>query len=255
MLRALRDKRILITREENQSKPFADLVADLGGVPIVIPLLKITCRHYKGDPHLLEQLSNYQWIIFTSANGVHCFFEEFNSKTLNDTVKFAVVGHKTEMALKQYGTTASFVPSVYNAEVMAMEYMQEITINGPLLIVKGSRSRMVIQQAFSENDLAFDELVMYETTSNTENHLLLNNTLKQGSPDFITFTSPSTVEAFMECGCDRQVQQAQQLPCVCIGSTTEERARELGFVQILVPNQFTIEGMVEKIAHYIKEKG
>lgn len=253
MLAPLQGKEILITRGKSQSQPFADLVIKLGGKPIEIPLLHISCKRF--DEEKLH-LSDYQWIIFTSANGVHCFFKGLNEKLLDGSIQFAVVGHKTENALRQYGVSANFVPSVYNAEVMAAEFLEQTMINGSILIVKGNKSRKVLQESFLENEIAFDEIITYETTTNTSAKALLTTYFNQSYPDFITFTSPSSVEAFIEMvASDKIIKQAKRIPCVCIGSTTEVCAKNLGFIKTLAPNQFTIEGMIDKIARYIKEKG
>ncbi|WP_404453292.1 uroporphyrinogen-III synthase [Virgibacillus necropolis] len=260
MLQPLQGKEILITREKSQSKSFADLIVAQDGIPIEIPLLKITCKSYDEKLHLFERLKDYQWIFFTSANGVHCFFQWIKKYLVSlnklDSVQFAVVGHKTEKALLEYGVSASFVPSVYNAEVMADEFLQQNIMDGPLLIVKGNRSRKVLQEAFMKSKVVFDEIVTYETESNRENQTLLNDYFNKQYPDFLTFTSPSSVEAFMEMNLYAEhLKQVLKIPCVCIGTTTEAHAKELGFVQTLVPNQYTIEGMVETIAVYIKAKG
>ncbi|ASN05089.1 uroporphyrinogen-III synthase [Virgibacillus necropolis] len=260
MLQPLQGKEILITREKSQSQSFADLVKDLGGIPIKIPLLKITCKPYMEESYLLDQVTNYQWIFFTSANGIHCFFKWLKEYEISfselDSVQFAVVGHKTGEILLEYGITATFFPSIYNAEVMAAEFLQQVTINGQLLIVKGNKSRTVLQEAFTKNNVAFDEITIYETRSNSGNQSLLNNYLNKDYPDFITFTSPSSVEAFIEMvDKDKHLTYIQKTPCVCIGSTTETCANKLGFTQTMIPEQYTTRGMVERIAHYIKERG
>ena len=244
MLAPLQGKEILITREKSQSKVFAELVIAQGGIPIEIPLLNIECRNFAEK--LL--LPDYQWIIFTSANGVHCFFKELKEK-LHKPAQFAVVGHKTEKALLQYGVSANFIPSVYNAEVMAAEFLQQMITNGPILIVKGSKSREVLQEAFRKNKIMFEEVVTYETMANRNAEGLLSSYFKQNYPDFITFTSPSTVETFMEMTSEKHVWHALEIPCMCIGTTTEARAKEFGFLNTLIPNQFTIEGMVDSMVH------
>lgn len=251
MVAALQGKEILITREKSQSKVFAALIKEYGGVPVEIPLLTITCRNFEKEAHI----SNLDWIIFTSANGVHCFFKGLNGQILDDSIHIAVVGHKTEKALLQYGVAASFVPTVYNAEVMATEFLQQNTINGPILIVKGNKSRQVLQEAFVKNRVLFDELVTYETNTNRSAKGLLTSYFKQNSPDFIAFTSPSTVDGFMEMSREEHIKRAIQIPCLCIGTTTETHAEEAGFLQTLIPDQFTIEGMVDKMVRYIREKG
>lgn len=247
MVAPLQGKEILITREKSKSKIFAELVKEFGGIPIEIPLLSIRCKRPDKELHL----SNYQWIIFTSANGVDCFFGGLN-KAIHDSTQIAVVGHKTEKALHQFGARANFIPSVYNAETMALEFLEQVTINGPILIVKGNKSRQVLQKTFSKNGIVFDELETYATTTNRSAKPLLSTYFNQSFPDFITFTSPSTVEGFIELSRNSNyVKNAQKIPCMCIGTTTEERAKDLGFVQTMIPNQFTTQGMIEKMARYV----
>lgn len=259
MLKPLQGKEILITREEGQSRSFADLIMAQGGAPVVIPLLKITCKSYDEKSQLFERLDDYQWIFFTSANGVHCFFQWINKYQVSldklASIQISVVGHKTEKALREYGMSAAFIPSVYNAEVMATEFLEQVSVNGRLLLVKGSRSREVLQEVFIKNNVAFTEVVAYETKSNSESQGQLASYFTRKYPDFITFTSPSSVEAFMKMIKGKHVEQIQNIPCVCIGTTTDARAKELGFVQTMAPVQFTIEGMIDRMARYIKERG
>lgn len=260
MFQPLQGKEILITRNADQSNSFADLIRNQGGIPVEIPLLEINC--ISCNDRFLNQITEYEWIFFTSANGVHCFFKAINNRTSSlrlsdfENVKFAVVGDKTEKSLLDYGFSANFIPSVYNGEVMAAEFIQQFRIDGSLLIVKGNRSRAVLQKAFTTENILFDEIVTYETKSNHASKSILRSYFNEKLPDFITFTSPSSVEAFMDAELQKSfISMAHKVPCVCIGTTTEQRARELGFTHTLIPNQFNIDGMVERIRDYISEKG
>ena len=76
----------------------------------------------------------------------------------------------------------------------------------------------------------------------------LNELLTEDLIDFITFTSPSTVEAFV-----KMVDTIPKKNYICIGTTTEQRATELGIQSITPPEEFTIEAMLETICNYIKK--
>ncbi|WP_067727265.1 uroporphyrinogen-III synthase [Oceanobacillus damuensis] len=243
--------KVLITREAKQANVLAEKLAALGGIPVTVPLLRISCKDAKENQQILAKIQTYTWIFFTSANGVDCFFrltEKYHVHTFGQ-LKFATVGQKTEQALNAYGYQTSFVPSTYNAENMAKEFGNEFSEEGPVLLIRGNRSRDVLPVEFSKKQLAFDSMEVYETSVNNDAKEELNQILSKDDIDFITFTSPSTVEAFLE--------MAEAIPeknIVCIGTTTEQRARELGFSAIITPHKFTTESMLEAISNYINRK-
>lgn len=247
---SLHGKRILVTREENQAKEFSDLILQHGGIPLEVPLLKITCIDQEDTGNYFDAIEEYQWIFFTSANGVRCFFQLAGNYIMDNNklekIRFAAVGRKTEKALKEYGFSAEFVPAVYNADVMAEEFLSDFQADSPVLLVRGTRSRDILPERFSQNGVIFDSIVVYKTSFNTEAEVLLNEILNQKDLDFITFTSPSAVEAFV-----KAANTESKVVCVCIGTTTESRARELGFSSVITAEEFTIEGMIECISNNI----
>lgn len=251
---SLHGKKILVTREENQAKEFSDKILQHGGKPIEAPLLKITCIDQEDTRNYFNAIEKYQWIFFTSANGVRCFFQLAEKYSLVNnklqTVRLAAVGTKTEKALNSYGYSADFVPAVFNAEVMAEEFLSNFQADSPILLVRGTRSRDILPEQFSQNGVVFDSIVMYRTTFNAAVEAQLNEILKKKDLDFITFTSPSAVEAFVNAA-----NAESNAICVCIGTTTETRARELGFSSVITADEFTIEGMIESISKYIVGEG
>ena len=251
----LQNKRILITRAEHQAEEFAVKVKQYGGNPYIIPLLKISCCVDRNHLNRLGNIQQYEWIFFTSANGVHCFFQIWRSKFgLRDLshYKFAVVGRKTNKVLQQYGYEATFIPSIYNAETMATEFLKEIKPNRPILLVRGKQARQVLPEAFAKRDIDFDCLVVYETTVNDDRKDSLNRGLHYRHIDYITFTSPSAVEAFFSLLEDIKDVNGKEI--VCIGTTTAKKAAEKGLNHIIVPEQFTIEGMITAISDHIAKK-
>ncbi|MBY7143241.1 uroporphyrinogen-III synthase [Virgibacillus sp. NKC19-3] len=249
---SLRDKKILITREEKQAKTFSDKVLTYGGLPIVVPLLKISCKDREENKRIFSNVNRYEWIFFTSSNGVSCFFQLAKQYHVNNAIlknkRLAVVGHKTENTLKTFGYAADFTPTVYNADTMANEFLSIYTGSGPILLVRGNRSRDVLPTVFAAHGITYDSAQVYEMSYNYQMADRLNTTLTN-TFDFITFTSPSTVEAFVE-----MTSIPHEATCVCIGTTTQRRASELGFTSILTPEEFTIDGMLQCISNYIAQE-
>lgn len=253
---SLQGKTVLVTREKSQAKTFSEVILKYGGQPIEVPLLEIICK--KRSKEDFQHISTYEWIFFTSSNGVNCFFQllkEHNQLELIRSCKLAVVGHKTEDALKRYGLNADFIPTVYNAETMANEFMDVYPNEnkGRILLVRGNISRPTLPVEFKKHGYQVDLIEVYETVSHYQMKDRLNKQITDYHIDFITFTSPSTVHAFVA-----MVDYSagyKDLVCVCIGTTTEEAARQAGFKTILVPHTFTVEGMVERMTEYVNRKG
>lgn len=244
----LQGKRILITREAKQAKLFSEKVRASGGIPIEVPLLKIARKKAPNREMIFTKLSGYDWIIFTSANGVHYFFEQLSKELALQVrkMKFAVVGHKTEEALKQYHLSAHLVPAIYDANSLAEIFLEKYQSGESILLVRGNLSRDILPHVFEKKGIGFDAIEVYETQINKENAAMLKKVIAEEALDFITFTSPSTVEAFIELS-----DSYTALPCVCIGTTTKKAAENYGFTSIVTAKIFTIEGMIEVMSNHI----
>lgn len=252
----LQGKRILVTRGERQATTFAKQIEAASGLAVVTPLIRIACKQDEREADIIHHLADYEWIFFTSVNGVRCFFEKVRQHAQEESLarmRYAVVGEKTNAVLKENGYEASFMPSTYNAATMAPDFLANYHGKGPMLIVHGQLSGTVLNQAFSENGIAFDCLEVYETKTNTSVQESLTKVLREGKMDVITFTSPSTVDAFVEM--TPVYDWIKGVAVVCIGTTTEKRALAHGFTEIVVPDVFTIEGMIEVMHDDLAGKG
>ncbi|WP_339228293.1 uroporphyrinogen-III synthase [Oceanobacillus sp. FSL K6-2867] len=250
MEESLHESKILITREASQAKEFSKKVKELGGIPVEVPLLAISCKDTNASKSIFSKVGDYKWIFFTSANGVHCFFslaKKYHMKQLQEH-RLAVVGHKTDQALKKYGYQADFIPTTYHAEAMAEEFLQKFPKEGKVLLIRGNLSRDTLPVEFTKHNVPHDLLEVYETGYNYAMKARLNELLAEDIIDFVTFTSPSTVEAFVEI-----VDRIPEKNYVCIGTTTEQRALEFGIQSLKPPEEFTIEAMLETICNYIKK--
>lgn len=248
----LSGKNVLVTREASQAKQLSDKIRENGGHVYEVPLLKITCRDDKDNVEILRDLQQFEWIFFTSVNGVNCFFSLLEQHHIElPKVKFAVVGHKTEESLQKLGHTAALVPSIYDGEHLVNAFLREYSDSGQVLLVQGSRSRDVVEKGLSANGVSYQSIVVYETRYNESIGTKLNDVLRTAKLDFITFTSPSTVEAFKRLSTE---EQSQETTIVCIGNTTKIRANELGFTNIISPEIYTVESMVEVMCNHIKER-
>lgn len=244
----VKQQRILITRNEPKASAFAEKIEQAGGIPYVTPLIEIVSTFNQSHQSVLQNVQQYEWLFFTSANGVAFFLEKLDSLNFIHQLKncrIAAVGSKTNQALQEWGLEADFIPAQFDAETMANEFLNQYQPQGHVLLVQGQRSRTVLNETFKKQGIPFHSIQIYTTVVHQAIQEELQETLLSENIDYITFASPSTVEAFMELVDDTSPYLASKV--VCIGTTTEKRARKAGFYNTIIPDTFTVEGMLEAI--------
>ncbi|WP_433772905.1 uroporphyrinogen-III synthase [Bacillus wiedmannii] len=250
-MNALAGKTVLITRAQHQAKQMSVAVKEQSGIPLEIPLLRMEGMSSRQIQHIAEQLHSYDWVIFTSKNGV-AFFLDSLSKKLPATVKVAAVGVKTKLELEKRGYQVHFVPTSFVAEVFAEEFVKELRGNERILFPKGNLARDVIPVKLREMDVVLDELIVYGTEANVERKQELIEALEVGKVDIITFTSPSTVTSFVRLleGTNWR-EWTKKCTIACIGPITEKEAN-LYFPHVIVPKEYTVEALLQCVCESIK---
>ncbi|MDQ0244637.1 uroporphyrinogen-III synthase [Bacillus fengqiuensis] len=248
-------KKILVTRGTKQSSPFSQLIEAQGGIPIESPLLSFKLIDDKEHMEALHDLRSFQWLIFTSQNGISFFLEllekcHINREILNK-LNIAVVGKKTELELKKHGLEAKVVPKEYVAENLLDSLLPCLHPGEKILIVRGNLARTVIKEGLMDKGYEAEELTVYETVPNHRAKQSLRELLMNGQLDAITFTSSSTVTFFMEMVKDLPWQSLlKDCLIVCIGPITAETADSFGIKEYLVPPEYTINGMIDVLIHH-----
>ncbi|CQR48044.1 uroporphyrinogen-III synthase [Paraliobacillus sp. PM-2] len=253
----LKGKKILVTRSSEQARPMMEGLYALGAEPKHVPLITFQAKCVDENRKKLNQIKDYDWIFFTSANGVRFFFEnmqyyQISQSQLKD-VKFAVIGEKSEQTLQFYGYQASFLPSKYQATEMADQFVYFFGKDNRVLLALGNKSSLEVQKVLTNKAIETEMIIVYETLNETAYQEALTKWIKQDKLDVYTFTSPSTVHSFDD--------QTKGIPdetayiknnrlCVCIGTTTEQAALASGFQQVLIPTKFTTEAMIQVISEY-----
>lgn len=252
--------KVLITRPRNQSESFANALTKVGFEPVFFPVIEI--RPFEENVALdraIEKLSCYDWVVFTSVNGVDAFFERTNSpspfqgaplgddKGLGVRVKTAAIGPKTASALKARGVIPDFVPDEYVAEAI-LPGLGDLRGRW-VLLPRAEVARKALPEAIVEAGGVAHEIAVYQTLPAEIDRDGLA-ALKSGV-DAVTFTSPSTVENFVEivrrAGLDPLCLSGNP-KVACIGPITQSAAEEAGFVDVVVAEEYTAEGIV-KLLH------
>ncbi|AZB43829.1 uroporphyrinogen-III synthase [Bacillus sp. FJAT-42376] len=250
----LSGKKILITREKSQAASFARLIDEKGGIPIVIPLVAfLPAENEEIIAEHLKDLTAFDWLIFTSVNGVR-FFDYFLKKQefmIPPSVKIAAVGKKTASRLQAAGMKPNLIPQVFSGNQLADELEGFVSKGDRVLIIRGSLSKQAVFFRMKENRIDVKELILYENKPVADGIGELSDLLEKKEIDYVTFTSPSIVHSFM-----KGIKEVNGSPpvFVCIGDVTAESLRDYGY-DGLIANPYTIEGMVDKIIdHAHKEE-
>ncbi|QWG58005.1 uroporphyrinogen-III synthase [Bacillus mycoides] len=247
----LAGKTVLITRAQHQAKQMSVAVKERSGIPLEIPLLRMEGTSHRQIQHIAGQLHSYDWVIFTSKNGVAFFLDGLETK-IPLTIKIAAVGVKTKLELEKRGYQVHFVPTSFVAETFAEEFLKELSGNERILFPKGNLARDVIPVKLREFGVFLDELIVYGTKVNVEKKQELITALKLGEVNIITFTSPSTVDSFVRLleGTNWR-EWTKKCTIACIGPITEKEAN-LYFPHVIVPKEYTVEALLQCICESIK---
>ena len=252
----LKNKKVLVPRGEKQAEAFSRLVEKYGGIPVEIPL--IAFRPVICTPMLerfLQRLEQYDWIIFTSIVAVETLLSFLDKDSLASLPKIAVIGKKTARVLRSKGLKVEFTPSQYVAETFVTEFSSFIQPGMTIFIPKGNLAREYIGESLRKKDADVDEAVVYETYLPEESRTRLAEMIAAEKLDILLFTSPSTVDHFMEIVSEYGLK-GHLAGCLigCIGPITEKKLFSYGLPIHASPKVYTVEEMVKCMITYLEEK-
>jgi uroporphyrinogen III methyltransferase / synthase len=258
---ALVNKTILVTRAAEQSSKFTSLLQQQGATVVEMPALTITPpSDWTALDQAIANLSEFQWLILTSANGVDYFFERlehlgYDARALGQT-KIAVVGRKTAGVLQSKKLNPDFIPPNYVADSM-VEHFPEALAGQKLLFPRvetGGRDHLV--QELTRQGAEVVEVAAYQSQCPASIDESAWQVLQQRQVDVVTFASSKTVKNFNQL-LQRQLQslgiQDNLLDQVCIasiGPQTSQTCHELLGRVDLEATEYTLEGLTTAIANY-----
>ncbi len=237
--------RILVTRPRSQADAFVDGLRVAGFEPICFPVIEIRPMEKSDElDAALERLADYDWIVFTSVNGVEVVLSRLPPGAVLPRV--AAIGPKTADALRKRGITPEFVPDEYVAESI-LPGLGDVR-GKRILLPRAEIARKALPEAIRVAGGTPHEIAVYRTLPAQPDGAGLES-LREGV-DWITFTSPSTVENFVEVT-RRQGLDPLALPgrprIACIGPITERAAQKAGFQVALVAQDYTTEGLIQAL--------
>ncbi len=256
--RPLFGKRILVTRAREQASELSRQLAELGAEPIEFPVIQILpLDDYAPLDAALAQ--SYDWIIFTSVNGVASVWERLGARGRDArafaNTRLAAIGPATAEELARHGLRADFVPREYVAEAI-VEQIGNVA-GKRILLPRAGSAREALAQGLRERGAIVDDVAAYRTVTTDAHHPLAQHIralVERGAIDAITFTSSSTVR-----GLDAALNHQSEIinhksKIACIGPVTAQTARDLGLRVDAIAQEYTLEGLTKALV-LLFEKG
>lgn len=252
MRRPLFGKTIVSTRDEAGNAEFAQRIVDRGGTPVEFPTIAIKpMTDGNAFVRALAQLADYDWVIFTSPNGVRVFFDAMAALGKDARVfasnRLATLGAKTAESLAGYGIKADFVPTVFTGRELGTQLVALANLNGKqVLLLRSELATKDLVEVLQQAGADVQDVPLYTAVPQTGDAAALGEQLGQGNIDWLTFASPSAVRNFFERIPAEQVN-AGSAKVASIGPVTSAQLEHLGVRVDLTAAEHTTDGLLDAI--------
>jgi uroporphyrinogen III methyltransferase/synthase len=245
--RPLFGKRVLITRQAPCSDEFAERLREAGAEPVLAPLIRIAPpEDAQAAATAVKAIGDFDWVAFSSRNGVERFWQELESAQLDaralSGVRIAAIGPRTADALQTRGIKPDFVPSQYVSESVAEGLLGRTDPGDRVLLFRAQEARDVLPDALREAGRIVTVVAAYRAVRAPVPdlaHLV-------ESCDILTFTSAGIVRSFVA-QLDDAVAAARGKIVACIGPITAQAARDAGLEAAVIAEEFTTEGLARSL--------
>jgi len=252
-------KKIVVTRPEDQAAGFIRTLSELGAECLLFPTINIIPpASWKELDKAIKNLSRYDWILFTSVNGVKYFFKRLHF-VKKDTrhlkgIKIGAIGPGTAATLMDMGINPDLIPDEYWAEGV-VEGLKESLLDGKrILLPRPVIARDYIPKKLTELGAIVDVAEAYQTVKPEYSQDQLSTLFKDSAIDMITFTSPSAVDNFFALLEGRSIlKEILKAKVACIGPITAQRADEKGLKVDIVPDEYTVDALIRAIVEFYEQ--
>jgi len=257
----LQGRTIVLTRDASGSGRLEERLKSLGADTLCIPLIDVREEVDRGAAaEVFKEFATYEWLLFTSRNGVKYFFDTF-LKAFSDIrslgfIRIGVVGKGTVEALREFHLKPDLVAPKATAMDLARALAEQQTLdNEKILVVTGNRNRDDLVKELWEQRAIVDTLQVYATYfCDLENNAEAALFRKTGA-DAIVFASASAVEAFGNQADWLKLDKGAQIPSLCsFGPTTTQKMRAAGIPVAVQADNPGLDGMVEALIGYFSDK-
>lgn len=248
--RPLFGKRIVVTRTRHQAGGLTKQLSKLGADVIELPTIKIVePKNLLEFGELVQDCYTYDWIVFSSPNGVEAFFKMFY-KLYSDArsigpAKIAVIGPGTAEKVKEYHMAVDLMPEKkFVAEGLIEKFKKDEAMEHlKVLWVRAEEAREVIAEGLNKMGAIVDEALAYRTVPERDDNQAAIARMTEEGADVITFTSSSTVECFFALG----LELPKGVKIASIGPVTTDALKERGLKPHIEAQEYSIPGLIKAI--------
>lgn len=250
-------QRILVTRAREQASAFSRMIEEAGGEAWEAPTIAIDSAADTSELQTaVQHAGDYDWIIFTSANGVRAFFDCMRESGLDirslGQAKICAIGPKTKETLEEKGLLVAAMPEKFVAESV-VECLKPLLQPGErILLPRSDLARKVLVDTLVQMGMQVDEVVAYRTKKVDRFDAEILEKLRDKSIHIVTFTSSSTVKNFMALVGD--VALLQGIKLASIGPVTTKTLAEFGLTPDIEAKDYTIAGLYDAIVEAVNKE-
>ena len=259
--RPLFGKRVLITRPRHQSRDFRRALELLGATAVSFPTVEVRePDSWEKLDRALETIDGYDWLIFTSVNGVKYFFQRYfrhhpDIRQLKG-VRIAAIGPATRRAVLDFKLAVDTLPSDYQAEGLVESLRGKVVKGMRVLLPRARVAREVLPLQLQRQGARVEVAEAYQTGPPDNARSEWAQVIDGAPPDMVVFTSSSTVANLAGLIRPRSLAETLQgVAVACIGPITAGTARESGLRVDLVPEKYTTASLIEAMEAYFSRKG
>jgi uroporphyrinogen III methyltransferase / synthase len=249
--RPLFGKRIVVTRARGQAAKFLQKLSELGAEGLEIPAVKgVDPENKESFVDALLALNSYDWLVFTSANGVTTFFDLFfrRFQDLRDIggAKIAAVGPATAAKLRELHLQVDLMPEEYIGTKIAAAFTKQGSIeNSKICLLRAEKANPELPRALEAKGAIVDDIGLYKTIAETEDFFGAAKNFQEHGADWVTFTSGSTVEFFhARFDLPKLVKKFPQMKIASIGPETTKALSVLGVKPAVEAKEHTTTGLL-----------
>jgi len=248
-------KRLLLPRPKQQAQASARAIRERAAEPVVFPVIEIV---EPPDPERLRraasELGSYDWVLFTSANGVERLFAALDALGLDarafGRAGVGVIGPKTAEALRQRGVRADVLAEEFVGEGLA-EAVLARGVGRRVLLARALEARDTLPDLLRRAGAEVDVVAAYQTVPvGSEQGRILEDLIEGGKLDVVLFTSSSTVDSVVRLLGARAGELLSRVTLASIGPITSRTLSVHGLHAAVTAERYTVEGLLNALEHH-----
>ncbi len=245
-------QRIVVTRPSDEADRSASMLEALGAEVLLAPTVQILpIEDFQPLDDAIDRLGSFDWLVFTSGNGVRHFLDRLETRGLDlralGSVKLAAIGPSTAEALARYRLKADLVPDSYRSEALA-EALAGHVDGRRVLLARADRGRAILKEEL-ERIAHVEQVPVYRNADARAIPPEVLARIEEGSVDWITLTSSAIAERLFGLLTDpAKARIGRSIRLASLSSVTSSTIARLGWPVAVEASSYTWDGLVEAIA-------